>query len=147
MSDTIDRRENTIHFERTLEAPPEEVFDAWTKPEEIALWWDPSGAPLVACTIDLKPNGRFRFETAAHAPPFEGTYKVIERPNRLEFEAMGATGIVMLRPDGKGTRMNVAIRCSSAEHLETFVKLGVQAGTSATLDNLVGLVRTRTYAN
>lgn len=136
MNDTIDRDRHTILFERTLNAPPEEVFDAWTKPEEVTHWWDPSGAPLVSCSIDLRPEGAFRFVTAGHAPPFEGTYSVIERPRRIEFQAMGATGAVVLEAHGSGTRMNVSIRCPSAEHFATFLKLGVQTGTSATLDNL-----------
>jgi uncharacterized protein YndB with AHSA1/START domain len=137
MSDAIDKHGHTILFERTLEATAEAVFDAWTQPEEIAQWWDPTGEPLVSCTIDLKPKGTFRFVMHGHAPPFEGTYLVVDRPRRLEFEAMGAKGTVTLHPHGKNTRMNVSIRCASAEHFETFLKLGVQAGTSVTLNNLV----------
>lgn len=146
MNDTIDRQQHTIFFERALEATPEEVFDAWTQPEQVTGWWDPSGAPLVACSIDLRPGGAFSFVTGGHAPPFEGTYDVIERPDRIEFDAMGAKGIVTLRRHGTGTRMNVTIRCSSAEHLETLVKLGVETGTSATLNNLVDLFSSSVHA-
>lgn len=140
INDTIDHAQNTLVFERTLDAPPAEVFDAWTRPERISQWWDPSGAPLVACTIDLRPGGAFRFVTNGHAPPFEGVYTVVERPALLAFDAMGAEGTITLHPHGTGTAMKVSIKCPSTEHLQTFVKLGVQAGTSATLDNLVRLV-------
>lgn len=146
MSDTIDREQKTVSFERTLSASPEEVFDAWTQPEQMAQWWDPTGAPLVSCSIDLKPKGAFRFVTAGHAPPFEGVYEVIDRPSRLEFQAMGAKGTVTLRPHAHGTLMSVSIHSPSTEHFEMFVKLGVQTGTSKTLDNLVELLRGRTKA-
>jgi hypothetical protein len=45
-----------------------------------------------------------------------------------------------LEADGGATRMQVSIRCSSAEHLEQFVEIGVDVNTERTLDNLVGLV-------
>lgn len=143
MTDTIDPQHNSIHFERILEATQAEVFDAWTRPEELSQWWDPSGLPLVACSMDLRPQGSFRFVTAGHAPPFEGTYDVVERPYRLEFSALGASGRITFEPHGRGTRMKVAITCASAEHFETFLKLGVAKGTSVTLDNLVRLLAPR----
>lgn len=146
MSDTIDREHQTLHFERLIEATPEEVFDAWTRPEEVSRWWDPTGTPLTACSIDLRPRGSFSFVTAGHAPPFQGTYEVVERPHRIEFQAMGAYGTVQLEPRAGGTRMKVAIRCPSREHFETFLKLGVATGTSATLDNLARVLAPRPRA-
>ena len=141
MSDTIDAAGRTVSFERILSASPEAVFDAWTQPEQMTNWWDPTGAPLVSCSIDLKPRGAFRFVTAGHAPPFEGVYDVVDRPGRLEFQAMGAKGVVLLRAHERGTVMNVSIQAPSAEHFEMFLKLGVHTGTSKTLDNLVALLR------
>jgi hypothetical protein len=43
--------------------------------------------------------------------------------------------------------MTVSIRCPSADHLEQFVKLGVDAGTDQTLDNLVVHVEGRRKAS
>jgi uncharacterized protein YndB with AHSA1/START domain len=143
MADTIDKQHNSIFFERTLDATPAEVFDAWTQPEQVTHWWDPSGAPLVSCSIDLKPKGSFRFVTAGHAPPFEGVYELVDRPHKLEFQAMGARGTVSLRAHGMGTLMSVAIHCPSAEHFEMLVKLGVHTGTGTTLDNLGRLLSRR----
>lgn len=137
MNDTADRAQLTLHFERTLEATPTEVFDAWTQAEQMRLWWDPTGTPLVECTIEARLNGAFRFVTAGHAPPFQGVYSVFDRPGRLEFDALGAHGTVLLAAHPRGTSMKVSIRCASAEHFEQFVKLGVQQGTTVTLNNLV----------
>ncbi len=135
---TIDRATHTIRFDRRLTAAREQVFDAWTRPEHVTHWWDPTGTPLAACAIDLRPGGSFTFTNRGdhHSPPFTGTYRVIERPARLVFDAMGAVGTVELTADGAGTRLAVSIRCASAEHLEQFVKLGVADGTARTLDNL-----------
>jgi uncharacterized protein YndB with AHSA1/START domain len=134
----IDRATHTIHFERTLPGSRERAFDAWTQPEQIRTWWDPSGRPLASCEIDLRPGGRFKFvnQGDAHSPPFEGVYRMVERPAQLVFEALGSLGTVLLSQRGDDTTMQVSIRCSSAEHLEQFVKLGVDEGTRQTLDNL-----------
>jgi len=137
----VDRATFTITFERSIPASREQVFDAWTKPEAVTQWWDPSGTPLVECAIDLRPGGAFRFVNGGHSPPFEGAYRVIERPGKLVFDAMGAVGTVLVESSGAKTQMTVTIRCASAVHLEQFVKLGVAEGTSRTLDNLVAYVQ------
>lgn len=137
MTHHIDEATFTLTFERKLAAPREDVFDAWTRPERVSDWWDPTGHRLVGCEIDLRVGGSFRFVNDGHAPPFEGSYVIIERPGRLVFEAMGSVGTVVLDSVGGGTRMHVSIRCASKEHLAHFVSLGVAAGTDRTLDNLV----------
>jgi len=44
---------------------------------------------------------------------------------------------VRLTEEKGGTHMTVTIRCGSAEHLEMFLKLGIDEGTDRTFDNLV----------
>jgi uncharacterized protein YndB with AHSA1/START domain len=137
---TIDQATFTLSFQRKLPVSCAKVFDAWTKPEQVAQWWDPTGTPLVTCDIDLRLGGAFRFVNDGHGPPFAGTYKVIERPSRLVFEAMGSVGTVTLETVGIGTRMSVTIRCASKEQLEQFVEMGIAPDTDRTLDNLVRFV-------
>jgi uncharacterized protein YndB with AHSA1/START domain len=133
----IDHATFTITFRRSLSASCAEVFDAWTRPEQIAEWWDPAGARLVECAIDLRPGGSFRFQNQGQSVPFCGTYEIIERPTKLVFIAQGAIGTVSLEPVGGQTRMCVTLQCSSREHLEQLVRLGVHTHTERTLDNLV----------
>lgn len=141
----VDKSTFTITFQRSLAATREEAFDAWTDPEQIKYWWDPTGVPLAACAIDLRVGGAFQLTMASqHAPPFAGTYRVLDRPGRIEFDALGSFGTVQLeRGTGEATEMTVRIRCASAEHLDHFVKLGVADGTDQTLDNLVEYVARR----
>ena len=137
----LDRATSTITFERSLSASCEQVFDAWTKPERLSQWWDPTGTPLVECSIDLRPGGAFRLVNEGHSPPFAGVYRVVDRPAKLIFEALGSIGTVLLENRGGKTHLTVTIKCSSAEHLEQFVKLGVDTNTNRTLDNLVAYVQ------
>lgn len=145
MKTTIDRATFTITFQRAFPAPREDVFDAWTKPDQIAEWWDPTGARLEEVSIDLRPGGAFKLvnRDSHHSPPFAGVYRTIERPSLLVFDAMGALGTVRIEGTRDSSHMTVTIRCGSAEHLEQFVKLGVADGTDKTLDNLVAYLAKR----
>jgi uncharacterized protein YndB with AHSA1/START domain len=124
---------------RRFAAAPDRIFEAWTEPEHIMCWWDPTGARLAECEVDLRPGGRFRFiNGGSHgSPEFAGVYREVARPKRIVFEAMGSVGTVALEVSSGGTLMTVTIQCATPEQLEQFVKMGVDVGTSRTLDNLV----------
>src|SRR5712675_1585227 len=140
----IDRGSHTITLTRDFDAPRTQIFTAWTQPEHVACWWDAAGEPLAVCEIDLRPGGAFRFVSKGHPDmPFTGTYREIAPPDRLVFEAIGATGRVILKDVAGKTHMTVEIACRSAEQLEQFLKMGVDVGTSQTLDNLVDYARRR----
>jgi uncharacterized protein YndB with AHSA1/START domain len=138
---TIDHKSHTIRLTRYFDAPRAHVFDAWTRAERVKCWWDPAGVPLLTCEIDLRPGGSFKFVSKGHEEmPFAGTYSEVIPPDRLVFEAMGATGRVILQEEKSKTQMLVEIQCRSAEHLAQFLKIGVDKGTSQTLDNLVAYI-------
>jgi uncharacterized protein YndB with AHSA1/START domain len=138
----IDRGAHTIRLTRVFDAPRTEIFAAWTQPEHVTCWWDAAGEPLTACEIDLRPGGAFKFVTKGQPDmPFAGTYRDIAPPDRLVFEALGATGRVILRDVAGKTHMMVEIECRSAEQLDQYLKMGIDVGTSQTLDNLVAYIR------
>jgi len=139
----VDRKTHAIALTRTLAAPRKQVFEAWTRPEHVRCWWDPAGYPLAECEIDLRVGGAFRF-VGGHSPSsaheFAGVYLEITPPKQLVFEAMGAIGSVFLEERDGRTHLTVKIECRSAAHLEQYLKMGVDAGTAKTLDNLVSYV-------
>lgn len=67
-------------------------------------------------------------------PPFIGTYCAIVSPSKLVFEALGAVGTMDLQDVTGTTSITVTISRRSSRHL---LKMGVDAGTARTLDNLV----------
>lgn len=141
---TIDRTENAIILLRSFDAPREVIFRAWTDPNQVAIWWDAAGAPLARCEIDLRIGGTFTFVSGSeNVAPFTGTYRKIDRPGHLTFEAMGALGMVDLREKSGRTEMVVTIKCPTPEHLENFLAKGVNEGTAETLDNLVSYIKGR----
>jgi len=141
----VDRVAHKITLTRDLAGSREQVFEAWTRPEQVAVWWDPSGAPLAECQIDLRPGGGFRFvnQGPSGAHPFSGVYREIAPPIRLVFDALGSLGTVLLEDVGGRTQLTVTIACTSAEHLDQFLQMGVADGTAQTLDNLVAFIASK----
>jgi uncharacterized protein YndB with AHSA1/START domain len=137
----IDRDKHAIVLTRMFAVPRQQIFEAWTRPEHVTRWWDPKRQPLTECAIDLRPGGAFRFITQPpNSHQFAGVYREIAPPDCLVFEAMGAIGRVIFQGTGSETHLTVRIECSSAAQLEQYLKMGIDAGTAQTLDNLVAYV-------
>lgn len=57
-TETISRVENlSLIVERVYNMPQQLVWDAWTKPEHVSLWWGYGGVPLYVCDVDLHQGG------------------------------------------------------------------------------------------
>lgn len=88
-ADAVMTSETGLHIERSFDASPEEVFDAWTSPEVLKRWWavHPDGSTPVA-EVDLRVGGRYRL--SMEGPDGErhtvgGEYREVERPSRLAY--------------------------------------------------------------
>ncbi len=88
-ADAVMTSETSLRIERSFDASPEELFDAWTSPEVLKRWWavHPEGTTPVA-EVDLRVGGRYRL--AMVSPDGErhtvgGEYREVERPSRLVY--------------------------------------------------------------
>ncbi len=48
-------------YSRTLDAPREDVWDAFTQPEHLKHWWGTPGTTLEVAQHDLRPGGMFLY--------------------------------------------------------------------------------------
>jgi uncharacterized protein YndB with AHSA1/START domain len=135
----------TLVMMQSFDAAPGDVFEAWTNPEEVAQWWDPTGSPLAICEIDLRPDGAFRWVNQGDTGlthPFTGTYREIVPPERLVFEGgMSPTGprqlstLTFIESDGR-TNLTITIECQSVEQRDAMLAMRIEVGTGRTLQNL-----------
>jgi uncharacterized protein YndB with AHSA1/START domain len=76
----------SIVIERTLSAPRELVFEAFTSAEHLSHWWGPTGFSITTFAFDFRPGGVWRF--VMHGPDGRDyqnrqVFEVIEPPSRL----------------------------------------------------------------
>ena len=97
---------------RTLTAPPERVWRAWTTAEELGAWiWPASWG--VTCAIDLRIGGRFRIESAGSGPNVSGEYVAIEPHSRIvttwqwDDEVEETLVTIEIEPDGTGSTLTI----------------------------------------
>src|SRR3974390_541533 len=131
--------EREIVIERVFDAPRTLVFEAWTKAEHVTHWWDPSGAPLAVCEIDLRPNGAFRFVNRApeggEGHSFGGIYREIAPPEKLVFASPSGPGVstLLFTEQGRKTKLTITIECGTREDRDFLLQMRVDAGTARTL--------------
>jgi uncharacterized protein YndB with AHSA1/START domain len=88
---------------RTFNAPAHIVFDAWTKPEFLKLWWAPKsfGVSLFECEQDVRVGGAYRFAFGRdpnHPEVFSGRYVEVKPPLRLVLTQIGTKTPPLFRP-------------------------------------------------
>jgi uncharacterized protein YndB with AHSA1/START domain len=79
----------SLQVKRMITAPPEEVFQAWTRPEKAGRWL--CRVTQQHCTRilewDLRPGGHYRLEVSkdGNLHFLTGTYQEVNAPQRLAF--------------------------------------------------------------
>jgi uncharacterized protein YndB with AHSA1/START domain len=154
---TVERKsERELVVTRTFDCPARIVFEAWTKPELLKLWWAPksSGLSLLSCEADVRVGGRYRFELGHQASKpmaFFGRYLEVTPPSRLvwtndesddgavttaTFEEKGGKTLLVIHElypskealDGTIAGMEGGMPESFAQLDELLVTLGTSAG-------------------
>lgn len=150
-----------VSFEKTYDAPVEQVWKAWTNPDLLKQWWGPNDVIIPDCEVDLKVGGRFYIvmEAGEAMGPYKGTqwpmeakFTVVEPNSRLAYTAKAWT---------KGAEEEMAIEQDTEISMEdvggkTKVKLkatvhkigpgaqmaiqGMQAGFAQQLDKLTNFL-------
>lgn len=105
---------------RTIAAPPERVYAAWTRPEDFAVWFGSNAVdvPVESVSMDVRVGGRW---TAVMHPPggdaiyWHGRYTEVDPPRRLAFtmdddpESDTVDPVVVtLAPASAGSQMSLA---------------------------------------
>jgi uncharacterized protein YndB with AHSA1/START domain len=76
---------------REIDASPDEVWRAWSDPDQIRRWWGPTGFTCPRADVDFRVGGTTL--VAMQAPPEYGgflmhnrwTYTALAEPTRIEF--------------------------------------------------------------
>ena len=150
MPDSATQSDRHVAIVRTFEAPPEQVFEAWVDPAQVAQWWGPEcfETPADSVVIELRPGGRYDLlmvdTSSGNQYPVRQEILEVSVPELLvlRHEPMPEHGLleaIMTRvefheQDG-GTRVEVSGGPYSAE-----MGPNAEAGWNQQLDKLVRLL-------
>jgi uncharacterized protein YndB with AHSA1/START domain len=151
---TIERAsERELVVTRTIDGPPDVVFDAWTDADLFRQWWVPTsfGLTLLSCEIDARVGGGYRltFDVGAAEPmAFFGRYLEVTRPARLvctneEGDGEHVVTTVTFEEDHGRTRLVVHDRYPSREALDEAIATGSTSWNPETFDQLDELLVSR----
>jgi uncharacterized protein YndB with AHSA1/START domain len=150
---------DTIVISRTLDAPRELVFAAFTDPHHLAQFWGPRFTRVADCKVDLRVGGAFRVEMRGPdgtVYPCTGTYREIVPPERLVYAATTADD----NPCGGGlpprslvtvtfvavrdkTHVTIVAQLQSADDRTAAMAGGYGEGWNDSLDRLADLLASR----
>jgi uncharacterized protein YndB with AHSA1/START domain len=77
-----------VRMTRTVPAPREEVFRAWTDPERLKQWFGPGEFTIPEAEMDVRPGGEYLIVMQApdgNRLRLKGAYREIQPPERLVF--------------------------------------------------------------
>jgi uncharacterized protein YndB with AHSA1/START domain len=141
--------EREIVLTRVFDAPRGLVFDAFTKPELLKRWFGPRGWSMVACEVDLKVGGTFRFVLRGldgKEMGMRGVYREIVPPERsVHMESFdGYPGesqvtAVLIEQGGK-TTLTATVLYPSKEIRDIVLKSGMEHGAAESYDKLAELL-------
>jgi uncharacterized protein YndB with AHSA1/START domain len=138
---------------RTIDAPRELVWAAWTDPKHVAQWWGPRGFTNPVCELDVRPGGAIRIDMRGPdgtVYPMAGIYQSIDMPERLVFTsaALDAEGkplfevlnTVTFAEQGGKTKLIVHAKVVKSTAKAAPYLDGMDEGWKQTIDRLAAYV-------
>ena len=122
-------------------APLEEVWRAYTTPEDI-LRWNAASADwhTTSASVDLRPGGKFcsRMEAkdGSFGFDFEGVYTRIDPLSRIEYAFGDRTAVVSFEDSARGVTVTVSFDSEATHTVDQ-----QRSGWQAILDNFARHVR------
>ena len=112
----------SLTVEHVFDATPEELWNAWTDPEQYKKWYNPApGMDLVIHKFEVRVGGRIHFDMpmpgGRGGNATKGIFHVVEPNKRLVFGAEDKSSLndVTIRPEGKKTRLIVVWSSTTPE--------------------------------
>ncbi|NYF90593.1 uncharacterized protein YndB with AHSA1/START domain [Edaphobacter lichenicola] len=147
-----------IVLSRVFDAPREMVWEAWTDPKQVALWWGPKGFTTTIEEMDVRPGGVWK--QVMHGP--DGTdysnksvFLDVVPYERLMYTVRGGRAggpevqiekAVIFENDEGGTRVTMRLTFTSAEAREQNVRdYGSIEGIKQTFEKLAEYLAGRLF--
>ncbi len=145
MNPTDNLKNRTLTIEKTLNAPVNVVWAAWTQPEHIAQWWGPMGMETTVLQHDFEVGGRWKF--SMHMPGkgdfiTEGVYSEIIENEKIvtsaDFKPMteGVELHVFFKSMGDQTHFSFNVIHETEEYCKQQEEMGFYNGWGSVFNRL-----------
>jgi len=147
-----DPENKRILVKREFNAPPEEVWKAWTNSEILDQWWAPKPWKARTKSMDFREGGSWLYamvgpdgtESLARADyekivpfkSFTGMDSFVDDKGNINTELPSMHWKCIFEPSGRGTVVNIEITFRNEADIEKIIELGFKEGFEAALGNL-----------
>ena len=146
-----------VVIEKTYDALPEIVWQAWTDPKKIKQWWGPNDVAIPECEVDLKVGGKFYIVMEAGEAmgqykgikwPMLAKFTVVEPNSKLFYNAkawtegdkektiIDQTTELTLTKEGSKTKIKLSAIINNPETAPAMAVQGMEYGFNQQLDKL-----------
>ncbi len=142
---------------REFNAPPEQVWKAWTESELLDQWWAPKPWKAETKTMDFKEGGawlyamagpdgtkmwnRVEFHTIVTHQSFTSTDAFCDEAGNINLDFPAAQWKNTFSETATGTKVEVEITFSTEADIKKILEMGFEAGITAGHGNLDELLK------
>ncbi len=133
---------------RLINAPRELLWEAWTDPARLAVWWGPRGFTTTTHEMDFRVGGQWRY--TMHGPdgvdyPNLIVYREIRKPERMVYDHSGEADFddthfhstITFEPHGTKTKVTLRAAFPTKEERDRVIEeFGALEGGKQTLERL-----------
>jgi uncharacterized protein YndB with AHSA1/START domain len=149
---------SSLLLSRVFDGPRSLLFQLWTDPSLVALWWGVRDATITRCELDVRPGGAWRIDMRTLGGvtyPNSGTYLEVVRDELLVYDDVPradspawagkppAPYVHTVRFSEVGAdRVNVShqVRFATPQDCDAMIAYGMRNGLTQELDRLQSVV-------
>lgn len=162
MNFLVDKENKKIKVERAFDASPGMVWDAWTRPELLDLWWAPKPWRAETKAMEFKEGGYwhyamvgpegekhwavFEYKSIVPQKSFSGMDAFCDEQRNISNEMPRMSWSNTFTGTDAATRVDIEIRFNELADLEKIIEMGFREGFTMGLQNLDELLAQKTGA-
>jgi len=149
---TVNKENNTVNVKREFAANLDLVWDAWTKPEILDLWWAPKPYQAKTKSMDFKEGGSWLYvmispQDEKHwcrndyhkidpKKSFSGLDAFCDENGNINQDMPRTLWTNVFSENEDSTFVNITAKYNSLSDLEKIIEMGFKEGFTMALENL-----------
>lgn len=148
----VNKEEQTVHVKRAFDANLEMVWEAWTNPEILDLWWAPKPFRAETKSMDFREGGMWLYAMVSpenvkhwckndyhkiiHQSMFSGLDAFCDEDGIVNTNMPRTAWTNVFSEAGNTTLVNITAKYDNLSDLEKVMEMGFQQGLTMALENL-----------